>query len=269
MKLKNKVIVVTGGGNGMGREIVLVLLEKGCKVVALDINEKALEATVKLADSQVESLMTVIADITNKEAIERVAEQVLGRFGAIDGIINNAGIIQPFCRVNDLDFEVINRIFNINFFGSMNMIKVFLPHLLNRPEAHIVNVSSMGGFLPVTGQSVYGASKAALKMLSEGLAAELSETQVSVTTVFPGAMATNIKANSGLSSDARIEEDRKSKKDKMALPPATAAQIIVTAIEKNKSRLYVGRDSKMLNMLYKFMPKVAVWLIYQMMKDKI
>jgi len=269
MKLRNKVIVVTGGGNGMGREIVLILLEKGCKVVALDINEKALEETTEIADSRAESLMTVIADIANKEAIEGVAEQVLGRFGAIDGIINNAGIIQPFCRVNDIDFEVINRIFNINFFGSLNMIKVFLPHLLNRPEAHIVNVSSMGGFLPVTGQSVYGASKAALKILSEGLAAELSETQVSVTTVFPGAMATNIKANSGLSSDARIEKERMLKKGKVALSPTTAAKIIVNAIEKNKPRLYIGRDSKTLNLLYKFMPKVAVWFIYQMMKNKI
>ena len=252
----------------MGREIVLELLEKGSKVVAVDINETALEETVGLAENKADSLMTVMADITSKEAIREAADRILFRFGAVDGIINNAGIIQPFRKVNDVDFDVINRIFNINFFGSLNMIKVFLPHLLSRPEAHIVNVSSMGGFMPVTGQSIYGASKAALKMLSEGLSAELLDTQVRVTTVFPGAMATNIKANSGLSSDARIERGRHSKKNR-ALSPAKAAEMIVNAIEKNKSRLYIGSDSKMLNLLYKFMPKAAVWLIYQVMKDKI
>ncbi|HRD39265.1 MAG TPA: SDR family NAD(P)-dependent oxidoreductase, partial [Bacteroidia bacterium] len=70
--------------------------------------------------------------------------------------------------------------------------KSFLPHLLKRPEAHIVNISSMGGFLPVPGQSIYGATKAAVKLLTEGLRSELLDTNVRVTLIFPGAIGTNI-----------------------------------------------------------------------------
>ena len=268
MEVKDKVIIVTGGGNGMGREIVFNLLEKGSKVVALDINDKALEETSKLAGIWADSLMTVKTDITNKEALQELPEKIAGKFGAIDGLINNAGIIQPFRRVNDTDFETIDRVFNINFFGSLNAIKVFLPHLLKRPEAHIVNVSSMGGFMPVTGQAIYGASKAALKILSEGLASELTDTRVRVTTAFPGAMATNIKTNSGLSSDAKIEQERQAGKNP-ALSPAIAADMIVTAIESNKQRIYIGKDAQTMNLLYKFMPKMAVKFIHKSMKDKI
>jgi short-subunit dehydrogenase len=75
--------------------------------------------------------------------------------------------------VNELGYEAIERVMNVNFYGTLYMTKTFLPHLLTRPEAHVVNVSSMGGFLPVPGQVIYGASKAAVKLLTEGLHSEL------------------------------------------------------------------------------------------------
>ncbi|WP_252629481.1 SDR family oxidoreductase, partial [Enterobacter sp. JH539] len=90
--------------------------------------------------------------------------------------INNAGIIQPFVKIDQLGYEVVERVFNVNFYGTLYMTKTFLPHLLTRPEAHIVNVSSMGGFLPVPGQTIYGASKAAVKLFTEGLHSELADT---------------------------------------------------------------------------------------------
>ena len=165
-------------------------------------------------------------------------------FGAVDGIINNAGIIQPFKVVNDLSNEEIDRVFNVNFFGTLNMTKIFLPTLLSRPEAHIINVSSMGGFLPVPGQSLYGAAKAAVKLFTEALSAELKETNVKVTVVFPGAIATNIMENSGL-------ETPKSNGDPSmkALSADKAAAQIISAIEKNKTRVFVGRDSSFLDKL--------------------
>ena len=101
-------------------------------------------------------------------------------------------------RLNDLDYAAIDRVFDVNWRGTLYMTKTFLPLLLARPEAHIVNVSSMGGFLPVPGQTIYGASKAAVKLLTEGLHSELAGTNVRVTVVFPGAVATNITANSGV-----------------------------------------------------------------------
>ena len=96
MKVQEKVIVVTGGGSGMGRELVLHLLSKDAKVVAVDINEAALQETVALAVGKAVSISTFVVDITNNSAVEGLVETVLAKYGAVDGIINNAGIIQPF-----------------------------------------------------------------------------------------------------------------------------------------------------------------------------
>jgi short-subunit dehydrogenase len=88
----------------------------------------------------------------------------------VDGLINNAGIIHPFVKLNDLSCEAIVRVVNAIFYGTLYMTKSLLPHLPGEPEAHIVNVSSMGGFVPVPGQTIYGATKAAVKLMTEGLA---------------------------------------------------------------------------------------------------
>lgn len=261
MKVADKTILVTGGGNGLGRELVLNLLRKGSKVVAVDIDKTALIGTKQLAGIDAKLLMLAKADITNEKMIEDITGTIIDRFGSIDGVINNAGIIQPFRKVNDIDSETIDRVFKVNFMGTLNVIKIFLPYLLRRPEAHIVNVSSMGGFLPVAGQSIYGASKAAVKVLSEALTSELSDTNVGVTTVFPGAMYTNIKANSGLGVDVGAGTEGHS--ENVALSPTKAAEMMVNAIECNKSRLFIGRDAKSMNFLYRISPEMAINMIYK------
>lgn len=264
MKVQNKVIVVTGGGGGMGRELVFNLLSKGAKVVAIDINETALQQTVELAGSKKAFLATFVTDITSKSAVEQLFSDVISKHGYADGIINNAGIIQPFVKVNDLAFEIVERVMNINFYGTLYMVKTFLPHLLTRPEAHIVNISSMGGFLPVPGQTIYGASKAAVKLLTEGLNSELANTNVNVTVVFPGAVNTNITRNSGLNVPHASSEEGKSTK---ILSPAKAAQIIVNAMEENRYRVLVGKDAKLMDIFYRLAPKAAADLIGKKMQS--
>ena len=121
----------------------------------------------------------------------------------------------------------------------------------------------MGGFLPVPGQSIYGASKAAVKLLTEGLHSELTDTNVRVTVVFPGAIATNISQNSGLDAPS-VEEAGDMPKFKMTLP-ADAARIIVDAMEKDAYRVCVGSDSKMMDRLCRLMPERAAGIIYKQM----
>lgn len=161
MRANGKTIVVTGGGNGIGRELVLQLLSKGARVAALDISEEGLAETTRRAGDGAERLSTHVANIADRAAVEALPATIIEAHGQIDGLMNVAGIIQPFVKVNELDYAAIERVMNVNFWGVMHMVKAFLPHLLARPSAHIVNISSMGGFLPVPGQSVYGASKAA------------------------------------------------------------------------------------------------------------
>ena len=262
MKVQNKVIIVTGGGSGMGRELVLHLLSKNAKVITVDINESALQETVSLATSKKDSLKTFVVDITNKTAVEQLLKNAVDTFGFVDGIINNAGIIQPFIKVNDLSYEAIERVMNINFYGTLYMVKSFLPHLLTRPEAHIVNISSMGGFLPVPGQTIYGASKAAVKLFTEGLHSELANTNVKVTVVFPGAVNTNITKNSGLNMPQPSDAEAKSMK---TLSPAKAAQIMIDGMEKNAYRVLVGKDASFMDLFYRLNPKSAAKMINKKM----
>ena len=262
MKVKDKVIVVTGAGGGVGRELVLNLLKKGATVAAIDINKKRLDETAKIANNK-EKLTTYICDITDLAAIEVVSKSVVEKYGAVDGLINNAGIIQPFINVADLTMEQVNLVMNVNFYGTLNMTKTFLPLLLARPEGHLLNVSSMGGFFPFPGQSIYGASKAAIKLLTEGLYAELLETNVHVTLVFPGAIETDISKNSGVEMKAQPEGEKPAMK--MTQPDDCAEQII-HGMEKNKFQLYVGKDSKMMKFMYRMSPKRAIAFIVKMMK---
>jgi len=269
MDLSNKTIVVTGGGNGMGRELVLNLLKRGNNVIAMDINESALQETFRLAENRKKALATMVVDVTSKDSIDELVNKSIAIFGQVDGIIDNAGVIQPFVKLNDTDFTIIKRVFDINFFGTLYMMKAFLPHLLTRPEACIVNISSMGGFLPVPGQSVYGASKAAVKILTESLASELTATNVRVTTVFPGAIFTNIKANSGLGKEKSAGKDpsKYAVAPKGVLEPAVAAEIIIKGVEQNKVRVFVGRDSKIMNAMYRLNPTFASKLISKKIKE--
>lgn len=265
MKMQEKIIAVTGAGSGIGSELALLLLQKGAKVAAIDLRTEGLEALKQKAGQQADGLSLHTADISDKDAIARLAEEIIKHHSAIDGLINCAGIIQPFVKINDLDHKDIERVMNVNFYGTVFMTKAFLPHLLERPEAHIVNFSSMGGFLPVPGQGVYGASKAAVKLFTEALYAELLDTPVKVSVVFPGATATNISQNSGVQAPGASSNNADIQK--MALPPKEVAQQIVWGIEKNKVQIFTGKDSKMMNRLYRLNPVYATKLIASKMSS--
>lgn len=176
---------------------------------------------------------------------------------------NNAGIIQPFIKVNELNYDAIELVMNVNFYGTLYITKTFLPHLLTRPEAHIMNISSMGGFLPVPGQTIYGASKAAVKLLTEGLHSEFTNTNVKVTVVFPGAVNTNISKNSGLNNPRQATAENKSMK---TLSPAKAAEIMIDGMESNRYRVLVGKDAKIMDYFYRLNPKSAAKMISNKMK---
>ena len=262
MNIHNKIIVVTGAGSGMGREMALQLVKKGAKVAMVDINQQSLEETANLAGESNVSLHKV--NIASREEVEALPGAVIGHHGAVDGIINNAGIIQPFIDVNDLGYDKIERIMNINFYGTLYMTKAFLPHLLKRPEAHIANVSSMGGFIPFPGQTFYSASKAAVKILTEGLYSELKNSNVHVTVIHPGAVNTNIMSNSGVQTKAQ-ESASKENQANMALSAEKAAAIMIRGIEKNKFRVLVGKDARMLDVFYRIAPRRAVDFIVKQM----
>lgn len=264
MKLAEKVIIVTGAGAGMGRELTKQLLQRGAQVAGLDINAEGLQQTKAQLASDAGKIVSYVTNMADKDSVNSTVEQVISDFGMIDGLINNAGIIQPFTRVHKLDQAQIERVMNVNFYGPLNLIQATLPILLSRPEAHILNVSSMGGFFPFPGQVIYGASKAALKLLTEGLYVELAETPVSVTVCFPGAVITDIKANSGLGA---VSAEAKAKA--RGTKPEDAARQMLDAIENDRPRIFVGNDSKLMDWFYRLAPITATRLIQRKMQKMV
>lgn len=260
MNCKNKVIVLTGAGSGIGRELALILAKKEARLALVDIHEGDVKATMEQCRGDYHSFH--ILDVSDRAAVEALVSRVIDQHGQVDGLINNAGIIQPFIPVNELEHFTIDKIIRVNLYGCIYFSKAFLPELLKRPEAHIINVSSMGGFIPFPGQTVYSASKAAVKIFTEGLYAELKHTSVDVSVVMPGAINTNIMGNSGLEQPEESEQQSHA-----TLPASEAAAIIVKGIENRKLRILVGKDARALDLFYRFSPKKAIDTIVKKMKD--
>lgn len=261
MKVQGKIVVVTGAGSGMGRELTLELVRRGARVAAVDMRPETLEETKSLAGRNVD---TFVLDVTDNAAVAGFPAAVTAACGTVDALINCAGIIQPFVHINDLSTDAAQKVMNVNFWGPYALVKAFLPLLLTRPEAHIMNVSSMGAYAPVPGQTLYGSSKAALRLFSEGLRSELMDTKVGVTVAFPGAVATNITTNSGLAMPANADEMAGKFK---SLDAPTAARIMVDAIESGKARVTVGKDATMMDRMSRLNPVWAANVIYKQMKS--
>lgn len=262
MKVSNKVVVVTGAGSGMGRELALELTRRKAKVALIDFRADSLKETAELVSGLGGTCSTHVLDVTDATGVAGLPQAVAGQLGAADAIINNAGIIQPFVVINELTMEQAEKVMKVNFNGPLMLTKAFLPGLLTKPEAHILNVSSMGAYAPVPGQSVYGASKAAIKLFTEGLRSELMATNVGVTIVFPGAIATNIAVNSGMAIPANADAAASQFKTTEA---SVAAKAMVDAIENNTPRICIGQDAKMMDIMTRLNPVWAAKVIYKQM----
>lgn len=264
--LKEKVFIVTGAGSGMGRELTLQMISKGVKVAACDINAVSLEETLSLVSDK-DLIKTYELDVANKEMAAEFPKVVKSDFKSLQGIINNAGIIQPFVDFMELSEASIDRVMNINFYGTINLTRAAIKELDMSADSFIVNVSSMGGFLPVPGQGIYGASKAAVKLFTEALYAELMGSNVHVSVVFPGAIATSISVNSLEKSDK--QPDAENAATHKTTSADVAASIIIDGIEKGKLKIFVGKDAKMMDRLYRLMPIKSINMMANMIKKMV
>jgi NAD(P)-dependent dehydrogenase (short-subunit alcohol dehydrogenase family) len=253
MKLQGKTTLVTGAGDGIGRALTLEIIRSGGQVIGCDIREGGLAATRELLYPDLRAgFVSEVVDVTDREAIAALAAKLEGQ---IDCLINCAGMIQPFVRLADLDDAALERVFDVNWFGTLNMVRAFLPQLVAKPEAQLVNFGSMSSIAPLPGQAIYGASKAAIKQLTESLYAEHLNSGLQVTLILPGAVATNISGNSGIEMPRRDgEESRPSEVARVE----DAARTIMAGVEAGDFRVLVDKLVIDVDALYRRDPKDAV-----------
>lgn len=260
MQIADKVFVVTGAANGMGRQVVLGLARRGARVAAVDLDEAGLAGTERLCSAGGQVSMHTV-NVTDRAAVGALPSDVIGAHGQIDGVVNIAGIIHRFAPFTELSDHEIDRVMVVNFGGTVNMCRAFLPILLTRPESNLTNMSSLSALVPFASQTVYGASKGAVKQFSEGLYAELCDTNVHVVTLFPGNISTNLTGNSGVEMlDAGGRKVR-------ATTPEVASEKIVDGIAKDRFRVVVGSDALLLGALSRLSAGRTTRFIAKQMKS--
>lgn len=262
MNLKDRVAVITGAGGGIGRATALALARRGCHLALADINRDSVTATASEARALGVRATSHHIDVADREAVKAFPDEVKLAHPHIDILINNAGVAVggTFEQVSEEDFDWL---MEINFHGLVRMTRAFLPHLRERDEARIVNISSLFGLISPAGQSAYSASKFAVRGFSNALRHELDGSGIGVTVVHPGGVATDIarsaRAPAGVSAEEAAHH-RALMQKLLRLPPDKAGETIARAIERRKARVLVGADATALALLERLAP-VRYWTI--------
>ena len=269
---KDKVAVITGAGSGMGRYLAMLLAKDGADVCICDVNEETLNETLAMLRKFNVSVSSHVLDVSDKEAIEALPQKVIDQHGKVDMVFNNAGVTAG-SHFQDMKEDNWDWVMGINFNGVINSTRAFIPHLVNNSEAAIVNTSSIFGMVAVPGQTAYHATKFAVRGFTESLALEMKQTNpnLQIHCVHPGHIGTNIAATARMSDeDFKDNETRSSIFTRNApktqqemgelfreggMQPSKAAKIILNGVKKNKTRIFIGLDAKLLDLSQRLFPK--------------
>lgn len=189
MRLENKVAVITGGGRGIGRETASLFVKEGAKVAVFDIFTEDVEKVCREIDSDVKNTLCVTADVSDRNQVKNAIDATLEKFGKIDILINNAGIIKD-ALVQKMTEEQWDRVLHVDLKGSFNCIQAVADHMLQRGSGSIINASSVSGVYGNIGQANYSAAKAGLIGMTKTLAKEFGRKGVRVNAVAPGFIMT-------------------------------------------------------------------------------
>ncbi len=254
---KDKVVVVTGGTDGIGKAMVESLITMGAKVATCGRNHDKIYSLQ--AEYPSAHLHTMVADVSNENDCRRFMETTLKVFGGIDILINNAGVSMR-ALVKETDIDVIKKVMDINFYGTVYCTKYALNSIISR-KGIIVGVSSIAGYRGLPGRSGYSASKFAVHGWLEAIKTELMADGVHVMWVCPGFTTSNIR-NAALSKDGSSHGETPMDESKMMSSEECAAHIL-TAIEKKKRTLVLTFTGKRTVFMQKFFPKLADKLTFK------
>ncbi len=255
--LSGKVVAITGAASGIGRELAVTLAEEGCNLALADIDKLGVEATTTMIQNRAVNVTSHHCNVADRKDVYKFAEQVQREHGQVDVVINNAAVMVAD-SLEEVSYEDFEWLMGVNFWGVVYGTKAFLPYLKLRPVPHVVNMSSINGVLTTPNNGPYCIAKFAVVGLTETLLQELYGSNVRVSCVLPGGVKTNIirntrfkkQANPDLTREGLIQWFEKTAKTS----PREAARTIVAGIKKNKSRILVGSDAYLIDMMKRLMP---------------
>lgn len=265
---QNATVLITGAGSGIGRQLTIQAAVEGAQVIATDVNEAGLAETRQLSSGNV---ATARLDVSNADAISAFAADTIPTLSGRKLIlVNNAGVALgsgPFSETDLSDFEWL---LSINLWGVVRMTKAFLPYMLEHRQGHIVNISSVFGLAGVMNQSAYCTAKFGVRGFSDVLRMELLDTPIKITCVHPGGIKTNIASSArvgkgGFVTDAMHRQGAVSFEQAAKTTPEEAARVIWNGVQRNKARVLVGADARLIERLTRLFPTAYV----RMMKGQI
>lgn len=250
-----RVVAITGAASGIGRALAIDLSRRGAHLAISDIDDDELAETVTLCHGSGTKVTAAHVDVADRDEVFSWADDVVAEHDRVNMIVNNAGVAVG-ATVERSSFDDIEWLMNINFWGVVNGTKAFLPHLKASGDGHVVNISSVFGLVSIPTQSAYNAAKFAVRGFSDALRVELEieRADVSVTTIHPGGIKTNIARNARVdASVADVGSDPHAfvdEFDKLArTTPEKAARQILKAVERNRRRALIGPDAKVFDLV--------------------
>jgi short-subunit dehydrogenase len=251
----NKVVVITGGSDGIGKALVDLFLLEGAKVATCGRNYDKLYQLQAVHPGS--PLLIHTADVSREDDCKQFIAQVVKVFGTIDILINNAGVSMR-ALVADVELDTIRKVMDINFWGTVYCTKFALPYI-QQNKGTVVGVSSIAGYRGLPGRSGYSASKFAVNGWLEALRTELLDTGVNVMWVCPGFTASNIR-NTALNKEGRSQGESPMDEGKMMSAEECSSHIL-NAIERRKRTLVLTFTGKQTVFLNRFFPSLADKLV--------
>ncbi|MDB5227955.1 MAG: putative short chain dehydrogenase [Bacteroidota bacterium] len=252
-EFKDKIAVITGAGSGIGQALAIELGKKGAILLLSDKNPGTLADTEKLIRTYGANCFCYTVDVADEKAINDFAKQVLKEHKHIDMLFNNAGFALGKISLKDVKMKDFHKIIDVNLWGVINHTKAFLDVLMLRPEAAIINISSVFGIIGMAEQVPYCTTKFAVRGFTEALRMELMDTNVTVHCVHPGGINTNIYKNA-VHYERDAELDVKFQKMLERTSPEQAAKIILKGVARKNEKILIGIDAEIIDRLARTMP---------------
>lgn len=206
MRLKDKVVILTGASSGMGRAGALRFAEEGAKVVAVARRKERLEELVEASKNLSGQIYAIAGDVSKDEAINRIVKETIDKFGRIDVLVNNAGILDDYLSADNMTDEIWNKVLDVNLTGPMKLIRSVIKYMIEQGSGNIINIASIGGLYGARGGMAYVTSKHGMLGMTKHIGYMFQDKGIRCNAIAPGSVKTEIGDTVGNPNKAVLDK---------------------------------------------------------------